>query len=232
MTGLSVLAIGAKIAPLPALRVRCRRELLPMCQGVAMRFIVYGAGAVGGVVGALLAEARDEVVLIARGPHAETIRRSGSARGISDRSRLIPNGRHGGSGLGCHPGGRRGPVGNEVPGHSAPRSTPSGMPRPPSTPVVCLQNGVDNERAALRLFPNVYGVCVMCPPVPSRARRRPGFVVIPSRVCSTSAVTRGDRRDQRAYSGGFSAGLVRIGREAGHHALEVPQAAHEFGQCS
>jgi 2-dehydropantoate 2-reductase len=34
---------------------------------------------------------------------------------------------------------------------------------PPSVPVVCLQNGVDNERAALRLFPNVYGVCVMCP---------------------------------------------------------------------
>jgi 2-dehydropantoate 2-reductase len=33
----------------------------------------------------------------------------------------------------------------------------------PTTPVVCVQNGVANERAALRLFPNVYGVCVMCP---------------------------------------------------------------------
>jgi 2-dehydropantoate 2-reductase len=42
-----------------------------------MRFIVYGAGAVGGVVGALLAEAGEEVVLIARGSHAEAIRRSG-----------------------------------------------------------------------------------------------------------------------------------------------------------
>src|SRR5207302_10080301 len=30
-------------------------------------------------------------------------------------------------------------------------------------PVVCLQNGVDNERAALRVFPHVYGICVMCP---------------------------------------------------------------------
>jgi 2-dehydropantoate 2-reductase len=28
---------------------------------------------------------------------------------------------------------------------------------------VCLQNGVANERAALRLFPAVYGACVMCP---------------------------------------------------------------------
>ncbi|MEY2403310.1 MAG: 2-dehydropantoate 2-reductase, partial [Acidimicrobiaceae bacterium] len=28
---------------------------------------------------------------------------------------------------------------------------------------VCVQNGVANERNALRLFSNVYGVCVMCP---------------------------------------------------------------------
>ena len=34
---------------------------------------------------------------------------------------------------------------------------------PVDTPVVCLQNGVANEPAALRLFPQVYGVCVMCP---------------------------------------------------------------------
>ena len=30
-------------------------------------------------------------------------------------------------------------------------------------PIVCMQNGVDNERQALRLFPNVYGICVMLP---------------------------------------------------------------------
>ena len=34
---------------------------------------------------------------------------------------------------------------------------------PADTPIVCLQNGVDNERQALRRFPNVYGVCVMLP---------------------------------------------------------------------
>ena len=34
---------------------------------------------------------------------------------------------------------------------------------PDSVAVVCLQNGVANERQALRLFPNVYGICVMCP---------------------------------------------------------------------
>jgi len=42
----------------------------------------------------------------------------------------------------------------------------------PSTTVVCLQNGVDNERAALRLFANVYAVCVMCP----AAHLEPGVV--------------------------------------------------------
>jgi 2-dehydropantoate 2-reductase len=31
------------------------------------------------------------------------------------------------------------------------------------TPVVCVQNGVENERTVLRWFRHVYGVCVMCP---------------------------------------------------------------------
>jgi len=34
---------------------------------------------------------------------------------------------------------------------------------PPDVAVACAQNGVANERMALRLFDNVYGICVMCP---------------------------------------------------------------------
>ena len=34
---------------------------------------------------------------------------------------------------------------------------------PPDVVVVCAQNGVENERLALRLFPRVYGVCVVLP---------------------------------------------------------------------
>jgi 2-dehydropantoate 2-reductase len=34
---------------------------------------------------------------------------------------------------------------------------------PPDIGIVCAQNGVENERVALRMFTNVYGVCVMCP---------------------------------------------------------------------
>jgi 2-dehydropantoate 2-reductase len=39
--------------------------------------------------------------------------------------------------------------------------------------VVCLQNGVANEPAALRLFAEVYGVCVVCP----ASHLEPGVVV-------------------------------------------------------
>lgn len=38
--------------------------------------------------------------------------------------------------------------------------------------VVCLQNGVDNERTALRTFDDVYGACVMLP----AAHQEPGVV--------------------------------------------------------
>jgi 2-dehydropantoate 2-reductase len=34
---------------------------------------------------------------------------------------------------------------------------------PPGVAIVCAQNGVENERAALRMYSNVYGMCVMCP---------------------------------------------------------------------
>src|SRR4029077_1041280 len=44
---------------------------------------------------------------------------------------------------------------------------------PVATPIVCAQNGIANEPAALRLFPNVYGMLVMCP----AGHLRPGEVV-------------------------------------------------------
>jgi 2-dehydropantoate 2-reductase len=34
---------------------------------------------------------------------------------------------------------------------------------PPVTSVVCMQNGVENERRVLRRFTNTYAMCVMCP---------------------------------------------------------------------
>ena len=42
-----------------------------------MRFVIFGAGAIGGAVGARLAEGGFEVALIARGAHLDAIRRDG-----------------------------------------------------------------------------------------------------------------------------------------------------------
>jgi 2-dehydropantoate 2-reductase len=51
---------------------------------------------------------------------------------------------------------------------------------PPSVAIVCVQNGVANEPAALRRFAHVYGICVMCP----ASHLEPGVV-----VASSSPVT-------------------------------------------
>ena len=116
-----------------------------------MRFIVYGAGAVGGVVGGRLAQSGNDVVLIARGAHAEAMQRSGltleSPDGEQRRRRA----------------GRDPPAELELGADDVvllalkSQDTADALlalraSAPPSTPVVCLQNGVANERAALRLF--------------------------------------------------------------------------------
>ena len=44
-----------------------------------MKIAIYGAGAIGGYLGALLADAGAEVTLIARGPHLAAIRDKGLA---------------------------------------------------------------------------------------------------------------------------------------------------------
>jgi 2-dehydropantoate 2-reductase len=51
-----------------------------------MRFCVYGAGAVGGLMGGLLAEGGHEVSLVARGAHLEALRRDGLTVELRDRT--------------------------------------------------------------------------------------------------------------------------------------------------
>lgn len=127
-----------------------------------MRYIVYGAGAVGGVIGARLHQAGREVVLIARGAHYEAIRSDGlrlEAPGSVDTLPVDVVG---------HP--------DEVVWRAddtvllAVKSQDTAgvlalltQSAPESVAVFCAQNGVVNEPMALRLFERVYGVCVMCP---------------------------------------------------------------------
>jgi 2-dehydropantoate 2-reductase len=127
-----------------------------------MRFVVYGAGGIGGVLGGRLFEHGHDVVLIARGAHGEAIRERGLVIESPDGTTTVP-----------------------VPVAAAPaeldwseddvvllamksQDTWAALDAladlvDPATPVLCVQNGVANERMAQRLFSNVYGVCVMCP---------------------------------------------------------------------
>ena len=53
-----------------------------------MRICIYGAGAIGGYVGALLAEAGADVSLIARGPHLKAMRENGLRLRIGDEEKV------------------------------------------------------------------------------------------------------------------------------------------------
>lgn len=127
-----------------------------------MRFVVVGAGAIGGVVGARLAQGGHSVVLIARGRHYEAIRDRGlcveSPDGPAQLRLPVVN----------HPSGIAWTDEDVVLLATKSQDSPAALAdlasaAPSTTPVVCVQNGVANERMALRAFANVYGVFVFCP---------------------------------------------------------------------
>lgn len=131
-------------------------------EGSAVRFVVYGAGAVGGVVGGRLAQHGSDVVLIARGAHADALRESGlTLEAPGETARIdVPSVKHPSEVA----------FGNAEVVLLAMKSQDTAAAllalrahAPSSTSIVCLQNGVENERAALRLFANVYGINVMLP---------------------------------------------------------------------
>lgn len=126
-----------------------------------MRVVVVGAGAIGGAIGGRLHQAGHHVTLVARGAHH---------RALAERGLVL-----------------------EWPGATATldveavdrpdriewtddavvllavksQDTESALDQldsaPPTIAVVCAQNGVENERRALRRFADVYGMRVRCP---------------------------------------------------------------------
>jgi 2-dehydropantoate 2-reductase len=126
-----------------------------------MRFIVLGAGAIGGVVGARLAEAGHDVLLVARGAHYEAIRGQGLRVESPDgaATRHIPvidapaaiSWRDGDVLL----------LATKTQDTEAALDAIAAAPR--TLPVFCVQNGVANERMAMQRFSDVYGVFVWCP---------------------------------------------------------------------
>jgi 2-dehydropantoate 2-reductase len=127
-----------------------------------MRFVIYGAGGIGGVIGARLFEHGHDVALIARGAHRDAIAADGLRINSLEGSRTlrIPvAGDPSTLGLTVDDIVLLAMKGQDTLGALDALSTCA----PADIAVVCAQNGVANERAALRMFANVYGMCVMCP---------------------------------------------------------------------
>jgi 2-dehydropantoate 2-reductase len=176
-----------------------------------MRYVIFGAGAIGGGIGGLLADAGRDVTLIARGPHLTAMQ----ADGLELRS----------------PGGDRNVKVNAVGNVAAAKigagdvvvlSTKSQDMAPalaeltidghPDLVVVCAQNGVDNERQALRVFARVYGMCVMMP----------ATHVAPGEVCLDSA----------GYPGVLDVGLYPSGLDATAEGIAQDLRTARFGSMA
>ncbi|HLI61253.1 MAG TPA: 2-dehydropantoate 2-reductase [Solirubrobacteraceae bacterium] len=130
---------------------------------MSTRYVVFGAGAVGGVVGARLRQAGHEVALIARGAHLEAIRIRGLRllTPVEDVTLEIP--------AAADPAelevGRDGDV---VLLAVKSQDTLGALDQlraagAREVPIVCVQNGVENERVAQRRFADVYGAYVLAP---------------------------------------------------------------------
>jgi len=126
-----------------------------------MHFVVYGAGAVGSVLGGFLSLQRNDVLMVCRADHARSIRENGlrlrsetgayhahpsaveslSASDVSDESRILLT----------------------VKSHAT-RTCVEELSHvaPPASSVVAFQNGIGNEDVIAEHFENVYGgICRM-----------------------------------------------------------------------
>lgn len=136
----------------------------------AMRYIVIGAGGVGGTIGGRLAQAGHDVVLVARGAHLDALRAQGGLRLTTPEGTSVVS-----------VPAVSGPDEIELAGGDvlllatktqdaeaalagwAWRPVRHGTVAAGDLPVLCAQNGVASERLALRRFRHVYGVCVWLP---------------------------------------------------------------------
>ena len=146
-----------------------------------MKFVVYGAGGIGGVIGARLLLAGFEVTLIARGEHAQVMQSNGLKL-------IAPDGQHR-----FKPNVVTSPQSLQLDKHTAVlmcmksqhmQTALEDLSKNPSAPaahIVCVQNGIPNEPLATRFFPygQVYASVVNLPAM----FLTPGEVVTHAKGC-------------------------------------------------
>jgi 2-dehydropantoate 2-reductase len=164
-----------------------------------MRYIIIGAGAVGGTIGGSLYQGGHDVVLVARGAHLGALRARGlrlatpfgthqldipavggpaELRLRGDDVLILATKTQDAAALLAEwawqpvPGAPA-DAGSVSAGPAPARSASAGAVAAGVLPVVCAQNGVASERFALRRFRHVYGMCVWLP----ATHLEPGTVV-------------------------------------------------------
>jgi len=138
-----------------------------------VRYIIIGAGAVGGSIGGRLHESGHEVVLVARGAHYEAIRDRGlTLRTPEDVLRLPVPVVDGPEALAVR---EDDVLVLSVKTQDTTAALDAWAPVAAHLPLVCAQNGVESERIALRRFARVYGMCVWLP----SSYLEPGEIVAP-----------------------------------------------------
>ena len=128
-----------------------------------MRYIIYGAGGIGGAIGGRLFQNGRDVVLIARGDHLERMRVDGLRLISPSDAEAVP------VPVAGHPSEIEWQPDDVVIVTMKTQHTASALEdlraAAGDVPVICGQNGVASERMAARLFTRVYGMVVVLPAV-------------------------------------------------------------------
>jgi 2-dehydropantoate 2-reductase len=129
-----------------------------------MRFVVYGVGAIGGVIASRLSLTGEAVLGIARGAQLEALRQHGlrveTPDGVEETHFPVAS----------RPAEVAFAADDVILLCMKTQDTAGALAELRDAgvgdqPIVCVQNAVENERLALRIFPNVYSVCIMLPSV-------------------------------------------------------------------
>lgn len=132
------------------------------------RFVIIGAGAVGGVIGGFLARAGREVVLVARGAHLAALQARGLRVETPAETFTVT----------CEATGRVAwRVGDIAIVATKTQDVAAALREqaiPSDVPVVCMTNGLEAERVALRYVERVYAGCVIL----AGAHMDPGVVQV------------------------------------------------------